>query len=122
MTESDAVNGQASWQELVAVKQEQCDKKIPVEWRLREKQLAHASQNVRLLETDVPRHSGILSEAELDITEAYSASDLLRKLSTGQVGSVEVTTAFCKRGAIAQQLVSDSRELEDRFLIPRPRA
>jgi amidase len=42
----------------------------------------------------------------LIITESYDARRLLRQLATGQLTSVEVTEAFSKRAAIAQQLVS----------------
>ncbi|KAH7379676.1 amidase signature domain-containing protein [Cadophora sp. MPI-SDFR-AT-0126] len=39
-------------------------------------------------------------------TENYTAVKLLEHLASGKFTSVAVTTAFCKRAAIAQQLVS----------------
>ncbi|KAJ5362604.1 hypothetical protein N7541_003448 [Penicillium brevicompactum] len=93
-----------NWQDLVAAKQEENREKIPQKWRLSTEQLALA--DVRLIEADVPRRSGLLSDLELDITENYTASQLLVKLATGQTSSLDVTTAFCKRAAIAQQLTS----------------
>lgn len=93
----------SNWQDLVAAKQQENTEKIPPQWRLNAEQLALAQ--VRLIQADVPRRSGLLSDLELDLTENYTASQLLVKLATGQASSLDVTTAFCKRAAIAQQLV-----------------
>ncbi|PYH30137.1 general amidase GmdB [Aspergillus neoniger CBS 115656] len=94
------------WRTLVARKRKQLDAQIPSEWHLTEKFLATIPADGRLIEADVVRGSGILSEKELSITENYSATELLDELSKGAVSSVDVTTAFCKRAAIAQQLTS----------------
>ncbi|CAI7661113.1 unnamed protein product [Penicillium bialowiezense] len=94
----------SNWQDLVAAKQQENTEKIPPQWRLNAEQLALAQ--VRLIQADVPRRSGLLSDLELDLTENYTASQLLVKLATGQASSLDVTTAFCKRAAIAQQLTS----------------
>jgi amidase len=51
-----------------------------------------------------PSQSGIMSSEELAITES-SAVDLVAELATGKLTSVAVTTAFCKRVAMARQLV-----------------
>lgn len=91
------------WQDLVARKRQECKDKIPREWTLSADLLAVPP---RLLDHDLPRRSGLLSELELDLTENYTASQLLPKLASGQVSSLVVTTAFCKRAAIAQQVVS----------------
>jgi len=58
---------------------------------------------------DFPAKSGIMSPEELAITES-SAVDLVKKLAASELSSVAVTTAFCKRAALAHQLVS---RLED---------
>lgn len=58
-----------------------------------------------LIALDIPRRSGILSPQELRITEEYDVKHLLRALASGDLTSLAVTTAFCKRAAIAQQLV-----------------
>jgi len=97
----DETNSQSNWQAKVAQKQQQCRDAIPEAWRLPPsimKSLAFPlDKNVnKLLELDIPRKSGILSERELAITESHSVSELL----------AEVTLAFSKRAAIAQQLVS----------------
>lgn len=91
------------WQELVARKRNECQQKIPSEWTL-SADLLNAPPH--LLEYDAPRRSGLLSELELDLTEKYTATQLLAKLASGNISSLALTTALCKRAAIAQQLVS----------------
>jgi amidase len=95
-----------TWRALVAQKRNELDKQIPSEWRLDDKLKASVLQGHKLIEADVPRRSGLLSDIELDITENYSAVQLLQRLACGEVSSLAVTTGFCKRAAIAQQLVS----------------
>lgn len=51
-----------------------------------------------------PEKSGILSADELRIT-TLSATDLVTYLARGELKSVDVTLAFCKRAALAHQLV-----------------
>lgn len=106
----------SNWQDLVAAKRHECEQKIPRDWLLSAEQLAFAQETPRVLDIDLPRRSGLLSEVELDLTENYTASQLLNKLASGQVNSLAVTTAFCKRAAIAQQVVSTmySRENQKR--------
>ena len=105
----------ASWQTKVAEKRAQRQKAIPTEWLLPEsitKTLPSISDlsksKVNLIALDIPRKSSILTKRELEITEEYDVSSLLENLSTGGLTSAEVTLAFCKRAAIAQQLVSIS--------------
>ena len=52
----------------------------------------------------VPYESGIMTPEELAWTEK-DATELLRLLSKGELKSYDVTLAFCKRAAIAQQVV-----------------
>ncbi|KAJ4327287.1 hypothetical protein N0V84_002300 [Fusarium piperis] len=54
---------------------------------------------------DPVRKSGILNDLEIEITEKYSATRLVGKMARGDFKAVDVVTAFCKRAAIAQQLV-----------------
>ncbi|KAL3484516.1 amidase [Aspergillus germanicus] len=91
-----------SWQEKAAAKRSQCDAAIPLLWRLQPKQLHKSQTNV----LDVPRTCGILTDREIHITEDFDATDLIENLARGTFSSLEVTTAFCKRAAIAQQLTS----------------
>jgi amidase len=53
------------------------------------------------------KQSGIMSNEELAIIES-SATELVAKLVVGKLTSVAVTTAFCKRAALAHQLVNCS--------------
>lgn len=91
-----------TWQTKVARKQLAVKAAIPSEWLL--PSTVVISSNV----LKIPRQCGILSEKELEITESYDAKHLLKMLSTGALSSAEVTAAFCKRAAIAQQLVNFS--------------
>lgn len=99
------VTGSEDWRILVDRKRKQVDSQIPTAWRLDSVLLASTLDNGKLLEANIPRRSGILSQQEIDITEHYSAEQLLRRLARGEMTSLVVTTAFCKRAAIAQQLV-----------------
>ncbi|KAK8069996.1 amidase signature domain-containing protein [Apiospora phragmitis] len=83
---------------------------IPAAWRLPKDTLGWLSgvgtaDEGRLIRLQAARQSGLLSDRELDITEKHTARDLLPKLAARQLTSVEVTVAFCKRAALAQQLV-----------------
>ncbi|KAL4994089.1 fatty-acid amide hydrolase [Aspergillus recurvatus] len=104
MTKS--TNAQPDWRSLVACKRRQLDAQIPLKWRVSEDVLASIPANGHLIGTEIVRRTGIVSENELDITGNYSAVELVQKLANGQLSSVEVTTGFCKRAAIAQQLTS----------------
>ncbi|KAF4973999.1 hypothetical protein FZEAL_9067 [Fusarium zealandicum] len=80
---------------------------IPQEWRL---------QHIPLVD-DAPdaleyiRTSSLLTPEDLSITETTDASDLLQKLATGQLSSVQVVRAFSKRAAIAHQLTTCCTEV-----------
>lgn len=100
----------STWQEKAAAKQQSSFHKIPKEWRLPaavtetlQKPLAEHSN--RILELDIPRKSGIMSEKEIEITENFTVEELLNKLRDGVLSALEVTLAFSKRAALAQQLV-----------------
>ncbi|KAK8117214.1 uncharacterized protein PG998_005495 [Apiospora kogelbergensis] len=89
---------------------------IPAEWRLAQDKLDQLSgvgtaDEGRLVQLQAAKKSGLLSDRELDITENHTAQDLLPKLAAGQLTSVEVTVAFCKRAALAQQLTSCLTEI-----------
>ncbi|KAL4863796.1 hypothetical protein BDV12DRAFT_177020 [Aspergillus spectabilis] len=94
----------APWQEIAAKKRAEVATKIPPEWRLP----AHYTDRVDETSTwnilHVPRECGLLSARELEITEKYDSVALVEVLASGVFTAVEVTIAFCKRAAIAQQL------------------
>ncbi len=94
------------WKAIGAAKRNSCYEKIPKEWRLSASILADVNETSTKNVTQIPRECGILSVDEIDITENYDATDLLKRLASSQVSATAVATAFCKRAAIAQQLVS----------------
>lgn len=114
-----------NWRELAAEKRAQRDALIPAEWRLAEQFTSGDARDV----TGVAKQCGILSEREVEITELDEVQEVSVRLD-GAVGrvwgtdlfrnntqlaerianktysAVEVTVAFSKRAAIAQQLVN----------------
>ena len=100
-----------SWEAKAAAKQQSNRDKIPKEWILpssvlEELQLPLVEHPNRVNEMDIPRKSRIMTDKELEITEKYTVEQLLLKLKSGELSSLEVTLAFSKRAAMAQQLVS----------------
>lgn len=53
----------------------------------------------------------LLSPQEMQITETTDVTILLRKLASRELSSVQVTTAFAKRAALAQQLTGCCTEI-----------
>ncbi|KAF1943338.1 amidase [Clathrospora elynae] len=101
----------ADWQELAKSKRDSVFAKIPKAWLLPFSQTSQYTETSTLSVLDVPRTCGILTEKELDITENHDATELVNMMSMGDLKSVEVVTAFCKRAAIAQQCVNCLTEI-----------
>lgn len=105
-----AIQPKFDWKGAIKAKQQQVADRTPKEWLLsqdfKDSLNSGPAQNTNLISLDVCRRSGKLTEVELEITEKYSAQQLLQKISAGILSSLEVTTAFCKRAVIAQQLLS----------------
>ncbi|VUC28421.1 unnamed protein product [Clonostachys rosea] len=87
-----------TWEDIAAEKKSRIDGSIPQEWLIKGLQ---GDDNVM----DYPARSGIMSSEELQLTNS-SAVDLVNRMATGELTSVSVTTAFCKRAAIAHQAVN----------------
>ncbi|KAF7548131.1 hypothetical protein G7Z17_g7278 [Cylindrodendrum hubeiense] len=105
-----------SWKVLAAAHRAKQQEAIPAKWTLDAEQLSKlkntgAPTEGRLVELDVARKSGLLSENELNITEKFTATELVEKLATEQLSSEEVVEAFCKRAGLAQQLTSCLTEI-----------
>lgn len=79
---------------------EQFTNKVPKELLLPSAIIENPPRNV----TNIPRECGILTPAEIAITENYDATALAESIRTGKLKSVEVVTAFAKRAIIAHQL------------------
>jgi amidase len=85
------------WQHVAAKKQKEIYDAIPTAWRVNTEQLQ--GHNFMDLPKNCP---SILSREELFITESR-AVDILSRIKGRRWTSVQVTTAFCKRAAIAHQ-------------------
>lgn len=106
------VSSSRPWQEIAAAKQAEQLSRIPSEWRLSDETLKDAANTVDL--RPIATSNGMLSLRELKITGTYDAMELAAEIAKGTYTAVEVTTAYCKRAAIAQQLLSCLTEI--RFL------
>lgn len=106
------------WQEAAAVKRRERQASIPEGWLLSQSVLEGIplgpESGTDVLALDLPRKCGLLTELDLAITETYSCRDLLQKLAAEELTSTQVTLAFCKRAAIAQQLVWSPTTSEQR--------
>lgn len=106
-----SVDQNTPWQVRVATKRQACLDKIPVTWRVPDNYLDKfqtplSEKKNNLIEAQAIQKSGLLTEQELRITEDYTIAELLSALADGTLTSVEVTLAYSKRAAVAQQLVS----------------
>lgn len=90
------------WQEISKKAREKLYESIPSDWRIPEDKLPPAEQKDV---TDFPAKSGLLTESELAITDSY-ATDIVKRIAAGEWKAEDVTRAFCKRAAIAHQVVS----------------
>lgn len=89
-----------SYLEVAQSKREQRQKRIPKAWLLSQDQLRSRD----LL--NLPKQCGILTEREYHITQTHDAIDIANGIASGTFSAKEVAVAFCKRAAIAQQVVS----------------
>jgi amidase len=97
------------WTEIAAKYREKVAAQLPPEWRLPEDLLKTISADNPIDVTSVPSTCGILTPKELEITEQYDAVALVEKMVAKELTSEEVTLAFCKRAAIAKQVVCSFR-------------
>lgn len=95
------------WKPSVLAKRAAQQALIPTEWLLSESILS----NPPLSSLDAVRSSGILSQDELSWTEKTDIQDLVSAIKSRDVTSLQLTTAFCKRAAIAQQLTKCLTEI-----------
>lgn len=87
------------WRTVAQQRQDEVNGAIPEAYRV-PKALLTGCNFISL-----PESCGILNERELKIT-SNTATELLKLLHNETYTAVEVTTAFCKRAAIAHQAVS----------------
>ena len=89
------------WKAISAEAQEKLAASIPSEWRISQEGLPSKDE---LDVTEFPAKSGLLTKEELAITDSY-ATDIVKKIASGDWKAEDVTRAFCKRAAIAHQVV-----------------
>lgn len=108
MTNTSAVPVETqSWKSPAYEKRAQQWESIPREWRLKN---IPASDDVKNA-VDYIRSCGILTAAEIEITETVDANTLLLMIASGKLSSFQVTQAFSKRAALAQQLTGCCTEI-----------
>lgn len=101
-TQTAKLDTTPSWKDISDNKIYALNASVPEEWRIPEHLLPPKDQ------ADVtkwPETSGWFTKDELTIT-SLAASELLKKLASGDLTSEHVTKAFCKRACAAHQLVT----------------
>ncbi|CAI7599455.1 unnamed protein product [Penicillium pancosmium] len=106
MTKAPQYQEAPPWESIARDKKASRDARIPLGWKLKPDQVPDDQLNV----TNVPYECGILTPKELKITNS-SARTLIERILSREYISYEVTLAFCKRAAIAQQLVNCLSEI-----------
>ncbi|KAI5258661.1 amidase [Aureobasidium subglaciale] len=97
--------GVKTYVDISRAKCEQRERLIRDEWKISPKlKLGHNA-------LEVPKICGILTEREIAITEDNDAVDIIEKIRSQAFTAEEVTLAFCKRAAIAQQLTNCLTEI-----------
>ena len=93
-------NVKPTWQDICTVKRKNRDNAIPAAWKIPN---LEALTELNVLK--VPSDCGILTSEEVSITTEYDAVGIVEAIREKLFTAEAVTTAFCKRAAIAQQLV-----------------
>ncbi|KAL6828060.1 amidase signature domain-containing protein [Trichoderma camerunense] len=97
---------QGDYRAIAHDKRLQRSQKIPIAWRLDDDK---RQESINPL--DVSITCGILNDTEIDITSKYDATSLLMGIKIGTWSVEQVTIAFCKRAAIAHQMVNCLTEI-----------
>ncbi|KAH7393467.1 amidase [Cadophora sp. MPI-SDFR-AT-0126] len=100
-------NGSRTWKEICSEKREKRDSAIPPSWIIPDLEKFAARTNL----LEVSSKCGILTEAEIGITTDYDAVGIVEAIRQRMLTAEAVTTAFCKRAAIAQQLTNCLTEI-----------
>lgn len=85
---------------IIAQVQEKRASSIPEEWRLSKDKIDPEARPI-----DVVKQAGILTQEELELTE-QNATEILKKIHSGDLTSQTVTEAFLKRAALAHQVAN----------------
>lgn len=95
----------SDWATAAAAKQAARAALIPPAYRLPPAVIESLPRTHDLREY-VSNDCSLLTDRDKEITDLDEASELLRRLREGVYTAIEVTEAFCRRAAVAQQLVS----------------
>jgi amidase len=98
------MSSQPAWIDIARRKQEAQKLLIPKEWTIDAEKWANQT-SVTVEQVLSAETKTILSEKELQITGENDAVDIVSKIREGKLSAEEVTVAFCKRAAVAHQLV-----------------
>ena len=90
-----------NYKEIASIAKQRRDVACPSHYLIPDHKLSDLPKDV----TSVPLKSGHFTHNEIEIIES-EAEDILQKISETIWTAVEVTDAFCKAAAVAQQLVS----------------
>jgi amidase len=96
----------SSWKAKAAEKRRQQYETIPSAWRLPSLPTSPTLNTAEYLDS-----CPILSVQDQNITAITDGKVLQRMLQTGEVTSEAVVTAFCKRAAVAQQVIGCCTEM-----------
>ena len=89
------------WQKLAETKRRENLAKIPQEWLLSERIIVEGKERKKIAGDFI---ESLLDPETLEIT-SQDSEDILDLLRNGSLSALQVTRAFCKRGAYAHQLV-----------------
>lgn len=91
----------ATWQERAAAKRESIATSIPQEWRLDATVIQKSSQQRDISGAYI---EGLIDQETVAITQLDSL-EIVAAIQSRRYSAVQVTTAFCRRAAVAQQIV-----------------
>ena len=100
-TSTIVANGEYSWQEVAAAKRNENMGKIPKEWHLSPDVLDEGRKRKKIAGDFIES----LLDSETRRITSLDNDEILELVRKGSLTAVQVTTAFCKRGSYAHQLV-----------------
>lgn len=110
-----AASSSPSYLDLAAQKRDRQLELIPPEWRL------SPVPSVESTPDALAYLRQVLTPIELALTEETDITILLRRLSSGELSSLELTRAYAKRAALAHQLTTCCTEIffEEAFAVAK---
>lgn len=96
------------WEDIVRRKRQEREDRLPQDWKLDRPDEGSVYNPLQTLVS-----SGALSPEELDWTDSkkHDATDLLQRISSGEISAEQLITAFCKRAVAAQSLTNFMTEV-----------